>query len=216
MIERIVKKKFRSILCLDGDLPDKRFFEEFRIPIIAADGAANKLLRVGLDPDVVIGDLDSFDSSKETLAQIVRVSRQDKSDFQKAADYISEKALFPSLVLGISGGYIDHILNNINIFAKSDFVSYSNGVVCVSLNGDKVGISQNFELPVGTKVSFVGAPKCRVSTSGFKWELSQSDIDFFGESFCFNRTISPLVTISVLRGNCLVFIYTKPIVDAGI
>ena len=45
MIERIVKKKFRSILCLDGDLPDKRFFEEFRIPIKAADGAANKLLR---------------------------------------------------------------------------------------------------------------------------------------------------------------------------
>ena len=210
MIETIVKKKFKSILCLDGELPDKEVLEEFRIPIIAADGAANKLIEKGLDPDIIIGDLDSFNSALRTKAEIISAPSQDVSDFQKATEYISNYHLFPSLVMGISGGYIDHILNNVAIFTKSDFVLYSSGVV-----GVVVRDTQYFELPVGTKISFFGIPHCKVLTQGMKWELNNVVMNFFEKSFCFNRTVLPSVRISVLEGNCLVFIYNKQIVDAG-
>ena len=39
---------------------------------------------------------------------------QNSSDFQKAMKYLESQNLLPTIILGISGGYIDHILNNIN------------------------------------------------------------------------------------------------------
>ena len=52
--------KFKSILCLDGELPSAAFFFFFTLPIIAADGAANTLMQMGVLPQIVIGDLDSI------------------------------------------------------------------------------------------------------------------------------------------------------------
>ncbi len=46
---------YRSILCLDGALPDAAFFK-LNLPIIAADGAANQLMQMGYRARMVIGD----------------------------------------------------------------------------------------------------------------------------------------------------------------
>jgi thiamine pyrophosphokinase len=55
--------------------------------IIAADGAADTLLSLGIKPDVVIGDMDGIRS--DTLdglpeGAVVREEDQESTDFQKA------------------------------------------------------------------------------------------------------------------------------------
>ena len=59
--EQIDLKQYKSVLCLNGDLPKASFFREMDLPIIAADGAANYLIKNDILPEVIIGDLDSID-----------------------------------------------------------------------------------------------------------------------------------------------------------
>ena len=59
-MNRFIKQNnYKSILVLDGSIPTKEFFNEMQLPIISADGATNKLHKMGITPHVVIGDLDS-------------------------------------------------------------------------------------------------------------------------------------------------------------
>ena len=53
------------ILVLQGNMPCVEFFSFFPDSVvIAADGAASDLLEIGIKPNVVIGDMDSFDVSR--------------------------------------------------------------------------------------------------------------------------------------------------------
>ncbi|WP_353276503.1 hypothetical protein [Wolbachia endosymbiont (group B) of Villa cingulata] len=59
MLHCSVEQEYRSIVVLNGEIPDSSFFKQ-DIPVIAVDGGANKLLSIGVKPDLVIGDLDSI------------------------------------------------------------------------------------------------------------------------------------------------------------
>ena len=74
----------KSILCLDGNLPDSNFFSKIKLPIIAADGAANKLLNLGIKPLVIIGDLDSVNQKDFPTSEILLKPDQNQTDFQKS------------------------------------------------------------------------------------------------------------------------------------
>lgn len=45
-----IQQQYRSIVVLNGEIPDSSFFKR-DIPIIAVDGGANKLLSIGVKPD---------------------------------------------------------------------------------------------------------------------------------------------------------------------
>ena len=64
--------------------------------IVAADGGANIALRLGLRPDVIIGDLDSIKpASRKACASslIIQVKRQDNTDLEKALDYLRARKM---------------------------------------------------------------------------------------------------------------------------
>lgn len=42
-------------MVFNGEIPDSSFFKR-DIPIIAVDGGANRLLSIGVQPDLVMGD----------------------------------------------------------------------------------------------------------------------------------------------------------------
>ena len=50
---------------------------------------------------------------------------QSHSDFQKALMYMTKHGLLPAIICGISGGHIDHIVNNVNILPKYFLLLYS-------------------------------------------------------------------------------------------
>ncbi|MDR2724358.1 MAG: thiamine diphosphokinase [Holosporaceae bacterium] len=201
--------KYKSILCLDGDLPCD-FIKKIDFPIIAADGAANTLIKNSIEPSLIIGDLDSVDDSLLTERAHLKIENQESTDFEKALDFIRTKSLTPTIVMGIDGGYVDHILGNISIFSRTEYVAISNDMIFMSL--DK---SQNFDVPMNTKISIFGMPRCSVKSKGLKWELDGELLSFPGESSQSNRAIYPTVELEILYGRAMVFIYTKVIHDAG-
>lgn len=195
--------EYRSILCLDGVLPEADFFKK-NLPIIAADGAANTLMKMGIEPQLVIGDLDSIDPGLLTRLKTLLHYDQNFCDFEKALLFLEKENLLPSIVVGVNGGYLDHILNNINILMKSNNCFYAPPLWGHVIHENE---SKSFDLPLNTKISLIGIPTADISTLGLKWELTHSPLSFPGNTSCFNRTIQEKIEIITHQGSALILIY---------
>lgn len=203
---------YRSILCLNGDLPERSFFLNANLPIIAADGAANSLHQLGISPQIIIGDLDSVTASIREKNNVLYCPDQHSSDFQKSLQYLKENELLPAIVVGINGGYLDHILNNINIFLETDSVLYAPPMMGYVLKENAYKV---FSLPLNTKISLMGIPSASITSNGLKWELNEFTLSFPGNNSCFNRTLKSSIQIQVHQGSALILIYKEPAEDAG-
>jgi thiamine pyrophosphokinase len=206
--------KYRSLVCLNGALPgDDVFVKCAGLPIIAVDGAANKLTDRNIKYDAIVGDLDSARSELLTSPKkVIHLSSQDSSDFEKTIAHLKTLCLLPSIILGISGGHLDHVLHNINIFTHLDCVLYAPPIFGMMI---KTNASQTLHLPLMTKISFVAMPSAIISTRGLKWELEEHVQSFPGTNSCFNRSIADEIIITVTSGQVLVLIHTEDVTDCA-
>lgn len=89
--------------------------------VVCCDGAADKLLAFGREPDWIVGDLDSV--SPEVKARfsdrLAHVAEQETNDLAKAFRFCRGRGLIPTAVLGASGGREDHLLGNLARFAEA-------------------------------------------------------------------------------------------------
>ncbi len=200
--------RYRSVLCLDGELP-LEFLKHTSLPLIAADGAANRLVENGLEPSVIVGDCDSVRTELLQQYPHVRDVSQDTTDFEKTFSYLKKEHLLPTIVVGMSGGCLDRILSNVFIFSQTDALFLSDTLIGFVLTGRKT-----FDWVVDTKVSLFGCPHAIVTSQGLKWELNRTELTFGGFQSCSNRVqTSPLIL--EVEGKILVFVYRCEIKDAG-
>jgi thiamine pyrophosphokinase len=202
---------YSAILCLNGKLPSKEYISSYQI-IIAADGAANKLEAMGITPSIIIGDLDSIDQQNYPESEIIFIPNQDKTDFAKALDYIQANNIGPTIVCGVSGGFLDHIIQNINLILENNCALYAPPLIGLVLKENE---SRTFSLEINTKISLFAMPRAIVNTRGLKWELNDEILEFPGKNSCLNRTASPLVNIDITAGKVLLLLYNEKISDMG-
>lgn len=204
---------YKSVICLGGTLPDSSFFQNINVPIIAVDGAANALSDMSIKYDMIIGDLDS--ARPELIAAAsnkIHLPSQELSDFQKTMQYVAELGLCPTIILGIGGGHVDHILHNINIFSALDCLFFAPPIIGKMIRASK---QEQFSLPYMSKTSLLAMPNAVVTTTGLKWDLDRQVLSFPGMNSCFNRVAKDEITISVEAGQILMMIYLEDIVDHG-
>ena len=114
------------------------------LPVVCCDGAAEKLLDVGIMPTAVVGDGDSLPKAlKERLSdRLVVVSRQDNNDLSKAVDYSVAQGWRRLAIVGASGLREDHLLANISLLTmfrkKADCHMFTNYGVFTPIGGDTV------------------------------------------------------------------------------
>ena len=201
-------KEYKSVICLDGDLPID-FLQKTDLQIIATDGAANKLLQNNIRPLVVIGDLDSINEEVRSRCNCIEIASQNSTDYEKALEYANDNGLSPSIITGINGGYLDRILMNLCIFSQSDSVFFSEDMIGIVISAHK-----ELQLPKHTKISLIGVKEAIVTSHGLKWELKETKLSFGGFCSCSNRVSDETVNFDV-DGKILVFIYLKDIIDSG-
>jgi thiamine pyrophosphokinase len=163
-----------------------------------------------VEPEIIIGDLDSVDGALLRGRNHLKIDNQNNTDFEKALDFIEEKSMAPSIVMGIGGGYLDHILGNISIFSRTKFLAVLDDIILMAVSDHKV-----LNVPINTKISIFGMPSCLITSRGLKWELENHSLSLLGQSSQSNRALSSRVELNVSTGKALVFIYTKQISDAG-
>ncbi|MDR1982994.1 MAG: thiamine diphosphokinase [Holosporaceae bacterium] len=211
MIEKILENKsaYKSVLCLDGNLQCD-LIKKIDLPVIAVDGAANVLIKNGIEPEMIVGDLDSVDNELLHNRRHLKINSQDNTDFEKALDFVEEKSMTPSVIMGINGGCLDHILGNISIFSRTKSVAVLDGMFFMAVDNYKI-----LHIPANTKISIFGMPGCLITSKGLKWELQNHYLSIAGKNSQSNRTVSSQVELKVSIGKALVFVYTELVLDAG-
>ena len=126
-------------------------------PLIAADGGADALLKIGRRPDLVIGDMDSAGPLPDDLPQLP-LAGQDDTDFEKCLARICA----PLIVgLGFLEGRLDHTLAAMHALTA---LSHDRPVMLV---GDT-----DLVLRLRGDIAFEAEPGDRVSV----WPLGSSGI----------------------------------------
>jgi len=94
--------------------------------LVAADGGSRHLNRMGLIPDLLIGDLDSIDPdylvSLESSYTIIEKApkEKDETDLELAIIAVVKCGLQVIRIAGALGGRIDHTLGNISLLLRED------------------------------------------------------------------------------------------------
>ncbi|MFM8281210.1 MAG: thiamine diphosphokinase [Bacteroidota bacterium] len=202
------------ILVLQGNKPCVEFFSFFpESVVIAADGAASDLLEIGIKPNVVIGDMDSFDVSrvKDESCLVIIDKNQENNDFEKALLYSLDKGYSHIMIWGMHGGDFEHTLNNTSVLWKytGDFNQIS---IADSLHRVAVPVYVDMvcsELYPDEVVSLIPFPHARLTTKGFHWELNNEVLELSVREGARNRSVSSTISISVHEGRFLFFCNTR-------
>lgn len=167
--------------------------------IVCADGGANHLSAVDVTPDLILGDLDSI--HPDTLrrfkdVEIIEKSDQFKTDTMKLIDHELSQGTEELILLGVTGGRIDHTLSNLSLLNKyADLVKIS--IVDEQAETEFVKNSITFSSILHRKISLmVLGGESSVTSKGLRWELDGKSQQFssFGIS---NEVADSPVTIEV-------------------
>lgn len=143
--------------------------------IICTDGSANTLIQFGIDPQVIIGDLDSLKIDKNSFnGLLIHDSNQYNTDFEKALDWALKNHIKNLNILGSTGLREDHSLANYFIFSeyssKMNLKLITNHFTITCHEGIRV-----FKSKPGLIVSiFTILPNTVVSTNFLKYPMKNS------------------------------------------
>lgn len=162
-------------------------------PIVAADGAADRLLALDARPDAVIGDLDSLDDAGGWAARGVAVHRldeQDTTDFEKCL-YATRAPLY--LAVGFTGRRLDHGLAVLNAMArrpdKRVILVGESEIVLAAPAGRRLDLA----LAPGATVSvFPMAEVACAPSRGLEWPLDELVLAPSGRIGTSNRATGPV------------------------
>ena len=87
--------------------------------IICTDGAADKLIDSGKNPDIIIGDFDSTSiKGKDRTEKWIETPDQNKTDLEKTFEWCIMNNIKKIVLLGSSGKREDHTIGNLFTLAK--------------------------------------------------------------------------------------------------
>jgi thiamine pyrophosphokinase len=205
--------QLKSLLCLNSTLPKKTFFDSLAsLPVIAADGAANTLIQHNIRCDWIVGDLDSFAGNKtlhtSPQTKIIHRPQQNKTDFEKTIQEMAQAQLFPTLVLGLQSGAIDHHLFNLYCLMhygeKYPMLAYIPPQQTIGATWCIPIYSQlHYQAQRGDHVSFFPFPTATLSGSGLKWPLHHTTLSMPKQASIRNQIMQSPLTIQVHAGSVL-------------
>lgn len=201
------------ILC-NGQPPSRQLFRECREWadfFIAADGGGNLAHDFESLPDVVIGDLDSFEHRETASYEIVFDPDQETNDLEKALDRALKENSTHVVVLGATGKRLDQTLKNLSVLKQ--FNDAFESLIYRDNFGDILLIPDSFskKLEIGTQVSLfpLSGQVTGIKTEGLKYPLNDEKLKNGVRDGSSNEVISNPVKISHHEGDLLLFIYNQ-------
>ena len=147
-----------AVILADGLFPESKRVREYidhASMIICCDGATQKLLAYGREPDFIVGDMDSLSQDlKNKYADIITATEEQfTNDFTKAVYKSLEIGINEVIIIGSTGLREDHTMGNLGLLVEhgqkiklqaiSDFGTFTpvyNSMMFDSFKGQQVSV----------------------------------------------------------------------------
>jgi len=112
-----------AVILADGSFPQKEevlaYLRQAKT-IISCDGATRSLVEFGLEPQHIVGDMDSIpEALKRRYSALITPSEdQETNDLTKAVNKALDLGLTEVMILGATGRREDHTLGNIGLLVS--------------------------------------------------------------------------------------------------
>ncbi len=184
--------------------------------ILAADSGYNTAKRLGVEPDLLVGDLDSIDRTKlddgelERLEKLIVPAIKDDTDTQLAVDTLLERGVRELTIVGGLGGRLDHTLSTVFLL---EYISDKGASATITDGRNRVrimkadGEPQTMRVERGYKyLSLVAlSDKCEgVSISGVYYPLENTTLERRYSFAVSNEITSEFAEIKLESGVMLV------------
>lgn len=195
---------------------DKACLENIDIDyVICADGGLEKVKKLGLKPDLILGDFDSVDSSvlenykQLEIETVTFPSEKDYTDMELAVEYAVQKGFKHVVMIGASGTRLDHTLANIQLLEKYhnmgidiEIIDNNNHIKIISDNAD---IKIKYEKDCFVSLVPVTETIEGLTLEGFKYPLNNVIVKR-GTAFLISNEITQNIGRIILKkGTALVF-----------
>lgn len=175
----------RCIILAGGEIRDYDFFSSYLKEedfIICADSGLRHAHALGKQPDIILGDFDSVDPAlQEDYSQVECLSfppEKDQTDTEIAIDVACEKGASEVILMGATGGRLDHTMGNVHCLVKlldrnikGSIVDEYNSLILIK---DKAVFHKNKGSYVSL-IPFAGDVK-GITTKGLKYPLENAVI----------------------------------------
>ncbi|RKY56397.1 MAG: thiamine diphosphokinase [Candidatus Neomarinimicrobiota bacterium] len=205
--------KPRALVLGNGSYPDEnqtRNIIQKSSFIVCANGGSIKAREFQINPDIIIGDIDSIDSGtieyfiKQLDIPIIKNLSQEENDLEKSIIYLLKHGYNRFILVGFMGKRDDHTIATLQIVKKyltrAEFQIFSEYSEIFLL---KKGFYE-FQTVPQQIISLFGFPHARgVSTKSLKYPLVNEHLQE-GSRGLSNQAISEKVSIKINSGTLLV------------
>ncbi len=216
----------RAVIVANGPLPRPPFPRPLVTSedlVVCVDGGAGNALALGLEPRVVIGDMDSIDGElrrhleREGCLFVEYPSRKDETDSELAVRYALSEGATELLILAALGGRIDHSLANVLLLAIPELSSASARMI----DGNQELVLLRDEILIegrpGDTISLLplGGDATGISTEGLEYPLTDDSLEFGASRGVSNVLVAPRARVQVGDGLLLLVHHHRPSEDNG-
>ena len=181
--------------------------------LIAADGGASRFQSAGIQPHVVVGDMDSIDPAlleklKSKGIELIGYPKdKDQTDLELAIHFAVGRGMTEILLLGLVGGRLDQTLANLLMLTRPEW----GGIRLIV----KDGMDTAYPMRDGDEFVLEGSPGDIVSliplsefvsgltTQGLRWPLHDKLVEFGTTLTVSNEMISEKARVTIRAGNLL-------------
>lgn len=205
----------KAVLVCNGSISDYNSIRKYighKDYIISVDGGAGHLRKMGIAPNILIGDFDSVNSEdlKFFMAQGIETFKfpvqKDMTDSELAIEKALEMGADELLLIGAVGSRIDHSLANILLLKKL----LDNGIRAsiINENNQIYMFNTTFSLKKqeGYKLSLIPVSEkvTGVSTLGLKYKLNDAAMTLGTSWGVSNEFVEDNITVTIKQGILLV------------
>lgn len=177
--------------------------------VIVLDSAIERVVQLGIKVDVLLGDFDrGFDPNlyrdMQYPLEVVHTPDQDKTDLEKACDYLVARGIPAVNVIWATGRRADHTITNItNIVRFRDLLK----IVILDDHSKVFLLPPKFEkwYPADTPISLIPVGKVSgIHSKNLKYELSNDELTIGYRTGSSNKVVHDgIVVIEHAQGDLL-------------
>ena len=203
----------KAVILADGNFPNHEIplsYLRNADHIICCDGAAKDLVMAGLEPEAIVGDLDSLSPglAERFADRLYQDKEQDTNDLTKAVNWCFKRGFKDLAIIGATGKREDHTIGNISLLTEySKYIKVimitDTGIITPFLTSCKVS---GF---LGQQVSiFSNNPETEITSTGLRYQLKNLKLhnwwratlnEVTGKSFELRFTGGPLLVYQKFR-----------------